>query len=230
MDLPGIGRVGQEWDLRPTIDAYLGGFDFRGKRVLDVGAASGFLTFEMEKRGARVVSFDLGEEMDWDRLPCGADSRADQARALKRQSHERLLNAYWLAHRLLGSTARAFYGNIYALPEALGAFDAVVLGSVLLHLRDPFLALQSASRLSREAVIITDLRFDAPTPVMEFLPNPEVSPDIWWRISVRCMAAMLAAVGFNPPTITCSEHLAVHQGVNHPIPMSTYVARRPSRR
>jgi hypothetical protein len=34
--------------LRKTIDDYLGHFDFRGKRALDVGAASGF-TFEMEK-------------------------------------------------------------------------------------------------------------------------------------------------------------------------------------
>jgi 2-polyprenyl-3-methyl-5-hydroxy-6-metoxy-1,4-benzoquinol methylase len=53
MDLPGIGQVGDHWDLRPTIDEYLGRFDFRGKRALDVGAASGYLTFEMEKRGQR---------------------------------------------------------------------------------------------------------------------------------------------------------------------------------
>jgi predicted nicotinamide N-methyase len=38
------------------VDPYLGNFDFVGKRVLDVGAASGFLTFEMEKRGAEVVA------------------------------------------------------------------------------------------------------------------------------------------------------------------------------
>jgi 2-polyprenyl-3-methyl-5-hydroxy-6-metoxy-1,4-benzoquinol methylase len=60
MELPGVGRVGDQWDLRGTVDAYLGDFDFQGKRALDVGAASGFLTFEMEKRGASVVSFDLG--------------------------------------------------------------------------------------------------------------------------------------------------------------------------
>src|SRR4051812_37484330 len=59
MDLPGAGKVGGQWDLRGQVDEYLGGFDFRGKRVLDVGAASGFLTFEMEKRGADVVSFDM---------------------------------------------------------------------------------------------------------------------------------------------------------------------------
>jgi hypothetical protein len=73
MDLPGIGQVGDHWDLRPTIDEYLGRFDFRGKRALDVGAASGYLTFEMEKRGASVVSFDLSD---------GGDGAATPARSI----------------------------------------------------------------------------------------------------------------------------------------------------
>lgn len=42
MDLPNIGMVGGEWDLRQTINDYLGRFPFQGKRVLDVGAAAGF--------------------------------------------------------------------------------------------------------------------------------------------------------------------------------------------
>src|SRR5713226_1761530 len=49
-DLPGAGQVGHHWDLRDTIDDYLGRYKFSGKTVLDVGTASGFLTFEMEKR------------------------------------------------------------------------------------------------------------------------------------------------------------------------------------
>src|SRR5262245_36356241 len=47
-DIPGHGCVQGQWDLRPNIDRYLGGVNFHGKRVLDVGAASGFLTFNME--------------------------------------------------------------------------------------------------------------------------------------------------------------------------------------
>jgi hypothetical protein len=68
-DIPGHGFVRGEWDLRPGIDAYLGHFDFRGKRVLDIGAASGFLSFHMEKRGADVVSYDLSEKGAWDIVP-----------------------------------------------------------------------------------------------------------------------------------------------------------------
>ena len=45
MDVPGHGTIKGEWDLRGRVDDYLGNFDFSGKRVLDVGAASGILSF-----------------------------------------------------------------------------------------------------------------------------------------------------------------------------------------
>ena len=73
MNLPGIGSVSGDWDLRDTMDEYLGHFDFQGKRCLDIGSASGYLTFEMERRGAReVVSVDLDvegfESLFWRRI------------------------------------------------------------------------------------------------------------------------------------------------------------------
>ena len=45
MDLPVHGEVGGEWDLRKNVDKFLGKASLEGKRVLDVGTASGFLTF-----------------------------------------------------------------------------------------------------------------------------------------------------------------------------------------
>ena len=53
MDLPGHGTVEGMFDLRGAVDEYLGGVDLRGKRVLELGTADGFLCFEMERRGAR---------------------------------------------------------------------------------------------------------------------------------------------------------------------------------
>ena len=40
MDLPGVGQVGDHWDLRRTIEEYFGRFDFKGKRALDVRSSS----------------------------------------------------------------------------------------------------------------------------------------------------------------------------------------------
>src|SRR5437870_33821 len=72
MDLPELGTVGGNgWDLRATIDDYLGRFDFTGMRCMDIGSASGYLTFELERRGARqVVSVDVDAERHcWDIVP-----------------------------------------------------------------------------------------------------------------------------------------------------------------
>src|SRR5258706_8611933 len=69
MDLPGVGTVGSEWDLRGGIDAYLGQVEFAGRSAVDVGTASGQLCFEMERRGATVVGYDLSDEYDWDIVP-----------------------------------------------------------------------------------------------------------------------------------------------------------------
>ena len=55
--------------MRPNLKKYLGGVDFRGRRVLDVGCASGILSFYMERQGAEVVSFDLDKNGDWDMVP-----------------------------------------------------------------------------------------------------------------------------------------------------------------
>jgi SAM-dependent methyltransferase len=228
MDLPGVGVVGGQWDLRDTVDDYLGRFDFRGKRVLDVGTASGFLTFEMEKRSAReVVSFDLGPDVRWDIVPRGGPAAAAGGEEGKRREVERLVNAYWFAHRLLGSSAKAYHGNVYELPEALGPFDVVVLGAILLHLRDPFRALQSVSRLSTDAIIVTDLYFASDLPVMRFVPNREsAAADTWWLISDACMTQMLGVLGFTVRSRIRADHLAVHGRRPQRVTFSTHVATR----
>ena len=46
-----------------------GNVDFAGQRVLEIGPASGFLTFEMEKRGADVISVEVTDEHGWDFVP-----------------------------------------------------------------------------------------------------------------------------------------------------------------
>ena len=157
LNIPGLGDVGEQWDLRSSIDNYLGKFDFRGKRVLDIGTAGGFLTFEMEKRGAEVVSFDMVDGSQWDVVPHW--SIQNDLPAIREQhvkGAQRLKNAYWFTHKRLNSKARVYYGDIYDLPGGLGEFDVAVFGMILSHLRDPFQALYSASRLVRDTIIITN--------------------------------------------------------------------------
>ena len=156
MDIPGHGFVEGKWDLRNAVDEYLGGVNFKGKRVLELGTASGFLCFEMEKRGAEVIAYDIGENEKWDVVPY---SQYDYQEFMKsfREHTDGYKNAFWFSHRALNSKAKIVYGSVYKIPEEIGMVDIATFGCILLHLRDPFLAMQSALRLVKETVIVTDL-------------------------------------------------------------------------
>lgn len=64
MDIPGVGTVEGWFDLRGSVDQYLGYVPLGAKRVLEIGPASGFLTFYMESQGAEVVAVDVSESFN----------------------------------------------------------------------------------------------------------------------------------------------------------------------
>lgn len=201
-DIPGYGTVTGQWDLRAGIENYVGHFDFRGKRTLDVGTASGFLTFHAENAGAEVISFDLSEGWPWDIVPFHGSDLA-KIDATHRAIIRRMNNGYWLCHRALGSHAKVVYGTVYNIPLAIGPVDVAIYGSILLHLRDPFLALENGSRLAREAMIVADV---CPLgPFGRFLRNPSFMPNhrhsdrfyTWWGLPPRLVQEYLAILGFN---------------------------------
>src|SRR4030095_16348701 len=66
MDLPGHGTVDGHWDIRGHESQYLGGVPFANKRVLEIGPASGALTFFMERQGGEVVSVETAEDYAWE--------------------------------------------------------------------------------------------------------------------------------------------------------------------
>jgi hypothetical protein len=227
-DMPGIGPIQGHWDIRQCVDEYLGRFDFRGKRVLDVGTASGFLTFEMEKRGAEVISFDMEDGAQWDVVPhVSIQHKLDEIRKTNSDTHRKLKNAYWFAHRRLGSKARVYYGDIYDLPGGLGQFDVAYFGMILTHLRDPFQALYSASRLVSDTIIITNQMRDTADPVGHFLPTPENGlPHAWWRFGCGCLTQMLDVLGFKVVSKTISKPSLHIPDRGPPSPCTALVAQR----
>jgi SAM-dependent methyltransferase len=212
MEIPGHGVVQGEWDLRPGVDAYLGGFDFRGKRVLDVGAASGFLSFHVERNGADVVSYDLSEDQPWDIVPF-ARGDAAAVEAGRRDHMRRINNSYWFCHRAFNSHAKAVYGTVYEIPLAIGPVDVAIYGSILLHLRDPFRALEMGARLTREAIIVSDLlpygRFGLFRSAAVFMPRFQRINDwfTWWRLPPSLVCEFLKILGFEHTTVTRHRQL-----------------------
>jgi tRNA (mo5U34)-methyltransferase len=133
------GVVTPGWfDLRPVVDR-LPWPDVRGKRCLDVGPYDGFLSFELERRGAaEVVAVDIGGHEDWD-WPPHATARGE---ALAELTGAEVGAGFRIAKEVLGSNVERRVLSAYDLgPDAVGTFDVVVCGSLLLHLRDPLRAL-----------------------------------------------------------------------------------------
>jgi len=211
MELPGFGLIPAHWDLRGRFDEYIGGVSLQGKSVLDVGTASGFLSFEAEKRGARrVVSFDQRDGAQQKFLPFKHKpySRDHEKWAAEyRAEIERWKNAYWLAHRLLNSKAEVFYGDIYDLPVGLGPFDVAIVGSVLEHLADPITALASVARVTSETIIIVTPLIDTEEPTARFegrASNPDAD-FTWWVYSLGVYREVFGMLGFEIASVTRAQ-------------------------
>lgn len=219
VDLPGgYGLQKGEWDLREHLDNYLGKIDYAGKRVLDVGTANGCLCFEMERRGAEVVGYDLSENFDWDGVPYNAIPPY-QKLAEARVHLRKINNAWWLTHRLLNSRARVVYGTVYDIPQDMQRFDIAVFGSILLHLRDPFLALQRAAAITDEHIVVTD-RYVETT---QFMPDPATGQlDTWWLFSPDLIVKFLKTLGFANTSVYFHEQK--FDITSSMIPMFTVVA------
>jgi hypothetical protein len=234
MNIPGYGHVEGVWDLRESIRDYLGDVDFKGKRVLEIGTASGFLCFHMESQGAEVVAFDLAENQVGDIVPFARDNYTQLV--LARKTHVRKLhNAYWFCHRAHESKAKVVYGDVYTISEEIGMVDISTFCCVLLHVRDPFLALQNALRLTEETVIITDVvrrryflmrMFNklGGRPYMEFMPEFKscYPNDTWWNLNPDIIKRFIGALGFE------ETEVRYHSGKygDSKLPLFTVVGRR----
>ena len=236
IDLPGFGRVGGSWDLRGNVERYLSDTDYRGRRVLEIGTADGYLATELEKRGAEVVAFDLGETAEYDCVPV---ERADvaAARARMRVLQRRRVNAFWLVRRQLRSRVRMAHGHAGALPAGLGRFDYCFLGNLLQHLENPLRALAGAAALAREGVIVTEANWrpelDQEAPLMSLLTPLKLRQAVpgwcfhWWQVTPGLLSQWLEILGFE--TIQRDEHDQLFAETGLRIPHFTVVARRRER-
>jgi SAM-dependent methyltransferase len=229
IDIPGLGVQAGQWDLRGNVHNYLGDLDFAGKRVLEIGTANGFVCFEMERRGADVVAFDLAEELTYDAPPHSPEYLLQQH---YRDGLRRIRNAWWLAHAALGSRANR-------IPAALGRFDVGVLANVMQHLQDPIGALMGLAAISDDAVVVTetDWMSSINDELVGMIYFDKDNPYVWYQVKPRLVEAVLRRLGFVDIVRTdhrqllmgTSEHTvagAVGVAMTIEVPHYTIVARR----
>lgn len=149
--------------------------DLRGKRALDIGAWDGWFSFELERRGARVMAVDS--------TPC---------------------ERFRVARELLGSQAEYRIDDVCGLsPDKIGHFDIVMFLGVLYHLKHPMLALEKVCELATDMVCVESFVIDdgadsGAKPLMEFYETTELCGqfDNWVGPNTACLLAMCRSAGF----------------------------------
>jgi tRNA (mo5U34)-methyltransferase len=167
--------------------------DLSGHSVLDIGCNAGFFSFELARRGARVLGID-------------ADARY-------------LRQAKWAARRLgLESRVEFREAHVLDLLALDRSFDLVWFTGVFYHLRYPVLALDLVRQVTRRLMMFQSLTmpggaFSAPAdlsmdererltgydwPKMAYIEH-QLAGDWtnWWAPNASCVEALLRTAGFN---------------------------------
>jgi tRNA (mo5U34)-methyltransferase len=179
------------YDHQPYLQFYGLPEDLSGKTVLDVGAASGFFSFEMERRGAQVTATDLPAWMDHDFGPAYQPDKTSD------EGHRYLYEPFELARSVLGSNVKRREITIYDLsPETVGTFDLVFCSSLLLHLTDPIRALWRIQSVAKKAAIIATVihQNESCEPLALFAGHHR--GDAWWLPNRACLEGMVQSAGF----------------------------------
>lgn len=221
------------WDIRGLFNGYIGDYPIAGKSVLDVGAASGFLSFEAEKAGATVTSLEARSAVDFTQVPhMGSGYLNDRAGFIEETDEilRRLKNSYWYSWRRLGSRAEVVHAPLNDLSKWDRRFDVVIAGAITEHLSDPVTAIGNLSVLAREAIIIAfdpvvnsdDLTLTAGPNWTDLRPRADHT---WYFLSRGLYRRVFENLGFDV-SFADSYAVPLFAGVTEPTRRTTVVATR----
>jgi tRNA (mo5U34)-methyltransferase len=167
--------------------------NLKGYRALDIGCNAGFYSFELARRGAKVVAID-------------ADSHY-------------LRQARWACRQFRMEEAIEFRRmQVYDLARSREKFDLVLFMGVFYHLRYPTLALDIVTQKCDGLMVFQSLTMPGhriyPQPKDQHLDNRDVllkngwpkmafvehkfagDPTNWWIPNAACVEALLRYAGF----------------------------------
>jgi tRNA (mo5U34)-methyltransferase len=217
---PGVSTPGIV-DVRPIVSKVPIPQSLAGKRCLDVGTWDGFWAFEMERRGAAEVhAVDVPDPYRWDwparaRIRESYDGGKENLEQIKRNG-----NGFPIVRDAIGSSVERHEMTVYEIsPEALGTFDFVYVGSILLHLRDPVGALERIRSVTGAEIVFNDCveyvlsRFLPRTPMARLDAEDRVW---WWQPNLAALESMIEQAGFQ--ILECGRPYFVPFGPRYEVP------------
>ena len=225
IELPSGAVVRGAWDLRDSEAAHLGAYDLEGKRVLEYTPGCGWLTAYVAPLARETVAVELPPGAEDQLAPSAVAGGGATPSA--RDLMDRLRRSWWFTKQVFNLDARIAYVDIYRPPSDLGMFDVSLFAGALYRLPHPFLALQGAAAITRDAIIVTEPvtklpgASDPSSPIAAFAPaQPGSDSNPWWNLSPAAVCRMLLILGFRQLDLT------VHTPPKLGLPLFTVVARR----
>lgn len=214
IDLPGGKRTRGMYDHHPLLPHYGLPEDLGGATALDIGSANGFWAFELERRGAKVTALDIASANQLDLPPAARE-------IVSRELDRPLRRGIEYVCRERNSSIELVTGSVYALdPAEIGTFDFVHAGDILLHLRDPALALQRIRSVTRGQALLSDV-FDpaldglgAEARLIRYCGGWSVTT--WWEPSLGALAQMVSDAGFSSVEILNTYMLSTRSSAAGP--------------
>lgn len=232
MSYPDGETIPGSWTMS-GFDQYIGGYDLRGKTVLDVGTASGYIAFNAERAGATVTGMDLDPAASEFRcVPFAGTEYFKNPDAWRKSFNEanivKIKNSWWYSWHKFHSNATAIYQPIGYLSTSDEMFDVVIAGAVIMHLSDPVSAVAAFAKVARESVILS-MTHAEDTDEMLMRPltawNDPAFWHGWWGISRGLWRRIFANLGFD---VEFASSQAQHNAAEGPqvVTMPTIIARR----
>jgi O-methyltransferase len=189
-----------KWDYRRDGGRdYLGRLNYRGKTVIELGPASGYLTKQMALQGAQVTGIEVSDDEPWQIVP-RADVDIDAYEEQRARGLNRFRKAWWLTQSRWNTNARMSYigiGRLYDFADS-NRFDIALVASVLQHLENPVRALYAVASMA-DTVVVSDLIFPRieRTGLAGFAParNNDITGS-WWMMSSGIVNQIMETAGF----------------------------------
>jgi tRNA (mo5U34)-methyltransferase len=196
IELPDGTATPGYFDTRAAPSHVVWPHSLRGGRCLDVGTFDGFWAFEMERRGAgEVVAIDVDDptRLDWP-----YDRRRSGPVAISETGAGRGPGFREVA-ALLNSKVQRVVRSVYDLDPAVdGRFEVVLCGTLLLHLRDPVMALERMREVCAGSLVLVEEIDESLELLAGRIPTGRLHPehDQWWRLNSAGICQAVRMAGF----------------------------------
>lgn len=138
------------YNWEPYFDLIQNLFNFREKKILDVGPADGYFSQKFNSLGAIVEAVDIPSQIDRDHYKYGEENKSFN-HWKKKSDHNFNFEIF---NKIHNNNIKLHLKNIYELENLKKFYDLVFCNDLLLHLTDPIKAIDQLIKVSNEYVLI----------------------------------------------------------------------------